>query len=187
MHVHIVHGYGASPSDHWFPWLKRELEKTGATVSIIDLPSPDDPEPEAWQRALAAQLPVLDGNTWFVAHSLGGIALLRYLESAAGTSAIGGYVLVSGFNGHLAVLPQLDGFAQPGIDYQRLSHIARNRVVIASEDDTIVPQALSRALAGSLDARFVPVERSGHFLDSDGFTEFPLVRDVLAEAVRSGR
>ncbi|MED4253322.1 alpha/beta hydrolase, partial [Priestia megaterium] len=23
--VYIIHGYGASPSNHWFPWLKEKL------------------------------------------------------------------------------------------------------------------------------------------------------------------
>ena len=185
MHVYIVHGYGASTSDHWFPWLKKELEQQGATVSIVDLPSPDDPSSDAWQNALEDQVSTLDKSTYFVSHSLGGIALLRYLESADINDGIGGYILVSGFNDNLPALPQLDSFRRPDIDYGRLVKIAKNRVVIAALDDAIVPYTLTEKLAGSLEAKFIPVAHGGHFLGGDGFTEFPLVLRVLEELSQS--
>lgn len=81
MRVHIIHGYAASPADHWFPWLERELERRGARVDIVELPASDAPRPEAWLQALEVQVGRPDRNTFFVAHSLGGITLLRYLES----------------------------------------------------------------------------------------------------------
>ncbi|MBG6245756.1 hydrolase [Candidatus Symbiopectobacterium sp. 'North America'] len=187
-HIYIVHGYGASPSEHWFAWLKSEMEKTGATVSIIDLPTPDDPQPQAWQRALETQVTSLDNNTYFVAHSLGSITLLRFLEKHPANAPIGGYILVSGFNERLSTLPQLDRFIKPDIDYGKLVQRASTRVVIAAPDDNVVPYRFSQALAKSLDARFITVEQGNHFLASDGFTEFPLVLAELKKVVAaSGR
>lgn len=186
MKVYIVHGYAASPADHWFRWLERELEHRGAEVSIVDLPDAQAPDPVAWQQALAVQLGALDEDTYFVAHSLGGITLLRYLESLPGQARIGGYVLVSGFNQALPSLPQLERFLKPDIDYARLTAMAGQRVVIAARDDDIVPFASSRALATALDARFVPVARGGHFLARDGFDEFPLLLEQFA-GMRAGK
>ncbi|HXH12507.1 MAG TPA: alpha/beta hydrolase [Alphaproteobacteria bacterium] len=187
MHIYIVHGYGASPSDHWFPWLKKEMEKMGATVSIVNLPSPNDPQPKEWQQALKAQVSPLDRNTYFVTHSLGGITLLTFLEGTPEAAEIGGYILVSGFNDSLPILPQLNSFKKPNIAYDKLSRMTKNRVVISAIDDSIVPHALSKALADSLDAKFIPVERGGHFLGSDGFTEFPLVLEELERVITSGQ
>ncbi|WP_202845075.1 RBBP9/YdeN family alpha/beta hydrolase [Luteimonas saliphila] len=181
--VYIVHGYGASPSDHWFPWLRDAMERRGATVSIVELPTPGDPQPDAWLQTLRAQVPAPDQDTWFVAHSLGGIALLRYLVAADAGARIGGFVLVSGFNDRLPILPQLDGFRDPDLDYGRLVRMAGQRVVIAADDDAIVPPPLSQDLARSLEARFVAVARGGHFLGSDGFERFPLVLDELEKAM----
>lgn len=187
-HIYIVHGYGASPSEHWFGWLKTEIEKTGATVSIIDLPTPDDPQPQGWQRALETQVTSLDKNTYFVAHSLGSITLLRFLEKHTSNTPIGGYILVSGFNERPPTLPQLDRFITPDIDYGKLVQRASSRIVIAAPDDAVVPYRFSQALAKSLDARFITVEQGNHFLGSDGFTEFPLVLTELQKAVAaSGR
>lgn len=179
MKVRIVHGYAASPVDHWFPWLKHELERQGAEVSIVELPDSQAPDPLAWQQALAAQLADADEDTWLVAHSLGCIALLHHLEQLPVQARIGGYVLVSGFNEPLSPLRQLDGFLEPGINYARLSAMAGQRVVVAARDDDIVPFASSQSLAASLDARFVAVERGGHFLARDGFVEFPLLLQLL--------
>lgn len=177
--VYIVHGYGASPADHWFAWLARALEREGVAVTILDLPTPTAPTPEAWQRALREQIRAPDAHTWFVAHSLGSIALLRYLAQSADTDGIGGFVLVSGFNAPLSALPQLDGFVAPALDTARLIRLAPQRIVVAAEDDAMVPHASSRALAAALDARFVSVPRGGHFLGSDGYTQFPLLLELI--------
>lgn len=181
MHLYIVHGYAASPNDHWFPWLKNEIEKRGTTVSIINLPAPDAPQPEAWQRTLEREITELNEDTYFVAHSLGCLALLRFLESRSADTKVGGYVLVSGFNAPLSILPQLDGFHKPDLDYDKLMQMTSERTVIAARDDTIVPFMLSQELAHFLDARFIAVERGNHFMESDGFTEFPLVLDALGQ------
>lgn len=181
--VYIVHGYGASPADHWFAWLARALEREGVAVTIVDLPTPSAPTPEAWQRALREQIRTPDAHTWFVAHSLGSIALLRYLaespDTDTDTAGVGGFVLVSGFNTPLPALPQLDGFIVPALDTARLIRLAPQRIVVAAEDDAIVPHASSRALAEALDARFVSVARGGHFLASDGYTRFPLLLELI--------
>ncbi|MED5619147.1 RBBP9/YdeN family alpha/beta hydrolase [Ideonella sp. BN130291] len=187
MHVYIVHGFDASPAHHWFPWLKQALQAQGHSASVVELPSPHEPDPTAWVQALQAQAAVLDRHTWFVAHSLGCIAVLRHLEQAPADAAIGGYVLVSGFNAPLAVLPQLDAFAKPDLDTPKLAAMAAYRSVIASSNDAGVPPALSQALAKDLDAKLVMVERGGHFLASEGFTEFPLVLDELERASQSAR
>lgn len=175
MQVYIVHGYCASGLDHWFFWLAEELRARGARVSIVELPAREPPEPDEWQVALATQVHALDRNSYFVSHSLGGIATLRYLESAAANETIGGYILVSGFNARLATLPQLDAFATPNLNCLRLANMAGSRVVIAARDDPSVPHAMSERLAISLRAAFVSVPRGGHFLASDGFCEFPLL------------
>jgi uncharacterized protein len=187
MQIYIVHGYSALPSDHWFPWLRDNLEQRGAAVSIVDLPSPDNPQPDEWQEALENQVSVLDRETYFVTHSLGSITLLRYLESITSNERIGGYILVSGFNGSLPNLRQLDSFQRIGIDYERLVQITGNRVVIAALDDASVPHAFTEKLAKSLDANFISVERGGHFLDSDGFTEFPLLLNEFENFINTGQ
>jgi predicted alpha/beta hydrolase family esterase len=64
--------------------------------------------------------------------------------------------------------------------------MTRHRIVIAAADDAIVPFPLTRALAASVASSFLPVERGGHFLASDGYRQFPLVFEELQKAAKSG-
>ncbi|MBD8575231.1 serine hydrolase family protein [Pseudomonas syringae] len=178
-HVYIVHGYRATPDDHWFAWLKQRLEQTGATVSVVALPPSINPRPQQWQQALAEQIPHPDDHSWFVTHSLGSIALLEYLATRKNLSTIGGYVLVSGFNERLSNIPQLDSFIRPDLDYRKLVQLTHNRVVIAARNDVVVPHAISETLAKRLEARFVSLPQGGHFLAAEGFETFPRVFEEL--------
>lgn len=178
-HVYIVHGYGAAPDSHWFPWLKERLEETGATVTVVELPSSGAPQREAWQQALRQQIPDPDSHSWFVTHSLGSIALLQYLSERKDLSTIGGYVLVSGFNEKLSNIPQIDGFIRPDLDYRRLIGLTHNRTVIAAQNDNVVPHGISEQLAKRLQARFISLPQGGHFLADGGFKRFPQVLEEL--------
>ncbi|WP_341540068.1 alpha/beta hydrolase [Mammaliicoccus sciuri] len=50
--------------------------------------------------------------------------------------------------------------------------------VIAS-NDRLVPRHLSERLAEKLQSQEVIVEHEGHFCDSDGYTEFPEVAEIV--------
>ena len=177
--VYIIHGYGASAEHHWFPWLKKELEKKDTNVVILNLPAPNSPNSNEWSNALKEQIKIIDKNSYFIAHSLGCISLLKFLEDLPYSTKIGGYILVSGFNAPLFILKELDAFLKPTIDYEKLKNISSNRVVISSKDDSIVPFNLSNNLSNCLEAKFIDLEKGGHCLESDGFKDFPLVLKEL--------
>lgn len=48
----------------------------------------------------------------------------------------------------------------------------KNCVVISAKDDAIVPTNLSYKLAKSLDADFIQTQKGGHFMESEGYTDF---------------
>jgi len=39
--VFIIHGSGDGSQEHWFPWMKKELEKLGHTVIAPQFPCKD--------------------------------------------------------------------------------------------------------------------------------------------------
>lgn len=182
--VTIVHGYMASPRDHWFPWLKAKLEAEGADVEVLDLPDSANAKADAWLDYLQANIHQPDANHYFVAHSLGCITLLRYLDGLPAQTRIGGFVLVSGFADSLSLLPQLDEFTTPPLDYRQLIGIAPKRVVIASRDDAIVPYRQTAALSRSLKAQLFSVPHGGHFLGSEGYVQLPVVYEQILSMSR---
>jgi uncharacterized protein len=179
--VYIIHGYGATPDNHWFPWLKEKLTADGATADILELPTPLSPNLNEWLDYLSQHAAPLTKDTYLVAHSLGCVALLKHLLQVTPKEQIGGLILVSGFTKSLPGLELLDEFTQEQLDYSQVIAMTTNRAVIASKDDSIVPYSFSKELAEEVDAALYPVESGGHFLDSDGFTELPVVYDVLRD------
>lgn len=186
-HVYIVHGYGATPANHWFGWLQEQLAADGITADILEMPAPLSPNLHEWLEHLSSTANVLKRDTYFVAHSLGCVSLLKYLLKAKLQEPLGGLVLVSGFTKPLPGLPMLDEFTQDQTDYSEAAALALKRAVIASRDDAIVPVALSKELAQVIHADFYEVEHGGHFLDSDGFTTLPIAYDVLRDMMGHGK
>lgn len=93
--VIIVHGWGGNPEEGWFPWLKKELESRGYRVSVPPMPDSDNPKIESWVRHLSKIVGKPDENTFFVGHSIGCQAILRYLETI--DTKVGGAVFVAGW------------------------------------------------------------------------------------------
>ncbi|MED4618937.1 RBBP9/YdeN family alpha/beta hydrolase, partial [Priestia megaterium] len=122
---------------------------------------------------------------YFVAHSLGSITLLNYLEQLDPLPEFGGFILVSGFSERLSSLPSLDPFTVKEVDYQKIISAANSRAVIAAKDDYIVPCELSQNFSKQLDASFYSVEKGGHFLEDDGFITFQLVYDILNNMMKA--
>ncbi|WP_421683017.1 serine hydrolase family protein [Stutzerimonas urumqiensis] len=185
--VYILHGYGAGPDEHWFPWLKTRLAEQGIEARVLAFPNADQPSATAWAEYLDQAVTRHDRQTYFVAHSLGVITLLRHIERLPASTTLGGMVLVSGFAERLPDLPQLDPFIPPSLDLREITDKVRQRFVLAAKDDSIVPYRLTQTLAEELGAAFELRETGGHFLGSDGFVEHPAVLGQVLRMVRAGK
>ena len=180
--VYVVHGYNASPTSHWFPWMKEKLSDKGVAVEILKMPNSSAPNLDEWTKHLSRSCE-FNEDSFFIAHSLGTITLLRYLEQAEVKERIGGFLLVSGFSRPLLELPLLDEFTQDPLDYDSIVKITTHRMVLASKDDPIVPFTYSKELADRIQAEFFQVEKCGHFLGIEGFTTLPIVYDLVSKAM----
>ena len=76
-------------------------------------------------------------------------------------------------------MPELSLFVKSPLQSRKIKQIVRHRAVISARDDVIVPFSLSQNLAELIGADFIARDKGGHFMDSDGFRELPLVYDVL--------
>lgn len=90
----ILHGTGDKPTNFWFPWLKRELEKRDYAVWLPDLPNAEFPNRKDWIPFL------LEGGkfteeTIIIGHSAGAQIILSLLEKL--DVKIQQAILVSGY------------------------------------------------------------------------------------------
>ncbi len=141
------------------------------------MPDPLSPDPQRWQQHLLDAQIELDKDTVVIGHSLGCVTLLRYLASQQ--QQVGGYLLVSGFTEEQATLPELKAHTDISLDYANLKSLSDKRISIISSNDSIVSPQSSRTLATLLETEVITVENAGHFLDREGFSEFPLILKVL--------
>ncbi|MCO4326435.1 MULTISPECIES: RBBP9/YdeN family alpha/beta hydrolase [Staphylococcus] len=178
--MYIAHGYHADPYQHWFPWLKNALEIEGHDVKVIKFPNPDTPRVEEWIRAMNEQVQHLNHDTLFVAHSLGVITTLKFLNDAD-ISSIGGVALVSGFKDRLPHMPELDAFVDQHIDYDALKIKLNHRFCIAAKNDTIVPFSYTAKLSDVLGAKLYVQEEGGHFCQEDGFESFNFLKQKIIQ------
>ncbi|KKL03790.1 hypothetical protein LCGC14_2622590 [marine sediment metagenome] len=189
--VIIVHGWGGYPEEGWFPWLKRELEKKGFTVTVPQMPNPEEPKIEAWVSHLAEVVGEPDEHTYFVGHSIGCQTILRYLETIDAKVGLpaqaGGAVLVAGF---FDVLTGLEGeeeraivkpWLETPIDFEKVKQAADNFVAIFSDDDPFVPLEKNRNIfEEKLGARVFVESNKGHFSGpTDKCTELPITLEAV--------
>ncbi|MCX4669224.1 alpha/beta hydrolase [Streptomyces sp. NBC_01381] len=176
----IIHGYGASPEDHWFGWLAGQLDAGGIPAGVPALPNPLDPDPAQWTEAVRAEVGVPDQDSIVVAHSLGCLTVLRHLRSLAEPWQLGTLVLVAGFVDRLPALPDLDAYIGDGCDVAGLSGRIGRLTVIRSDADPYVPVGHTDRLAGLLGVSADVVPGAGHFLASDGVTSLREAREAIA-------
>ena len=177
----IVHGFMASPEDHWFNWLKQQAEQAGISVTVPRLPDSQSPDPDAWLTALGQDIGRPDEDTWLVGHSLGCITLLNYLTQRYPDTSAAGLLLVAGFSEPVPGLEELNPFLRTPVDVASVISRVKHRAVIASLNDSIVPVEYSLRLSQQLAARFYGLPEHGHFLGSDGVITLPLAVELLTQ------
>lgn len=198
--VFLIHGWEGRPDNHWFPWLSLELKARGFEVNAPQLPNAANPKVKKWLGFLKGYVGRPDKNTYFVGHSLGCIAIARYLagmgrrtdaENTPPQSSplkrgggkgksekIGGCVFVAGFSGRLNV-PEIAEFYSLPFDAEKAKAHCGKFTLIFSDNDPYVPIEKSLEFAKQLGAKTILARGRGHFMQSDGVTALPPVLDAL--------
>ncbi len=178
-----VHGWGANHKSEWHPWLRAELEKLGFQVMVPDMPDTDAPDIGKWVSALGDAAGEVDENTFFVGHSVGCQAILRYLERVQ--TKIGGVVFVAPwFNLDNMESEEEEQIAYPWInneiDFEKIKSVApRIECLISSNEPYGFVELNKKTLEEKLGAHVQILENRGHFATYNGCFELPEVRDLV--------
>jgi predicted alpha/beta hydrolase family esterase len=181
----IIHGYQGYPEEAWLPWLKGELDARGYSACLPRMPNPESPTIAEWVGFIAGLVGNPDNETVMVGHSIGGQAVLRYLEriGAAGNSVGRTVIAASGFPPGLSLeeamkMAEGDQVLLPwltvGVDPKPVRAAAGACTVILSDDDPYIEVGSAEAaFREALDPHIVIEHCKGHLNDDSGLTELP--------------
>jgi predicted alpha/beta hydrolase family esterase len=186
----IIHGYQGYPAEAWLPWLKVKLEERGYKVCLPAMPHPDQPTIPEWISFITDLVGTPDPSTVIIAHSLGCVAVLHYLEKLGKSSlSVGGTVLVAGrfptgmapadaekkIEGDEILKPWLTSRVDP----KWVKSAAGKCTVILSDNDPYVSIEEARvSFQGNLTADVIIEHGKGHFNEDDKITELPSALDA---------
>lgn len=168
----IIHGWGGNPEEGWFPWLKKELETKGFKVLIPAMPNTEEPKIETWVPFLSQLVGIPDPNTFFVGHSIGCQAIIRYLEILPEGVKIGGAVFVAGFYNLRGLETEEEKrIAGPWVNTplndDKIRKTVNKAVAIFSDNDPFVLPENQTSWKERVGAKIIVEHNKGHFNEED--------------------
>lgn len=174
------------PADGWYPWLAKNLEDMGFSVGIPEMPDTNNPKIEAWTEHLQKTVGRCDENTFFIGHSIGCQAIMRYLEKLPKDEKSGGAVFVAGWFKLTGLEGEEERMASSSwlntpIDFEKVKSQAKKIICIFSDNDQYVPAENWEIFSKNLGAEILIEKGKGHFSGDDGVVELPIVLKKLLE------
>ncbi len=185
MRVFIVHRWDGTPQSDWYKWVRQELEQTGFQVHVPRMPHTTTPKIQEWISHLRKEVGTSDKDTYFIGHSIGCQAIMRYLETLPTAARIGGIILVAGwFTLQNLESKEMAAIARPWlttpIDFSQVRKKTNNITVFLSPNDPYVNLKENKALfERNLQATVIIEKGKGHFTAGERVTRVPeVVREI---------
>lgn len=171
----ILQGWYQKPKSNWYPWLKKELENRGYSVSLPDLPSmhSDTPDMKKQLQYIDA-LVTLDRDSIVFGHSLGALLGMRLAEKYSFNK----FILVAGWDFN-DLTQEHKLFWKTNIDHKKIKKNVREIYCISSDNDPYVTAFMAEEMSKRLGAQFILINGAGHFTDKDGITKIPQLLSFL--------
>ncbi len=186
-----MHGWGKTPDDDWIPWLRSMLERRGIAVYAPLMPDTGSPHIGTWVPYLSQIVNKTDRSTYFIGHSMGCQAIIRYLEMLDDDSKAGGAVFVAGFF-HLR-----DGtyknnqdreigeeWVTSPIDLDKVKGRMMRSTAIFSRDDPYVPVTDSEIFRRNLGSRVIIYPKRGHFTKESNTAELHVALNEVLNMIK---
>ncbi len=182
--AYIIHGWGGSSREPMLVSIASALKGKGYEVALPEMPDTDHPKIEAWVGHLSEIVKNPDPNTYFIGHSIGCQAILRYLETLPENTKIGGAVFIAPWFTLQELGEEEDPqIAEPWIDqpmnFGKIKSHFGKLIAIFSTNDPYVASENQKMFADRLGAKIILIKNAGHFTEDDGITELPVVVEKI--------
>lgn len=189
--VFIIHGWGGSPKKDWISWLRGELEKNNYEVITPEMPDSFNPKIDSWVSKLQDISKNLDKDTYFIGHSIGCQAIMRFLEKLPEKTKIGGAIFVAGwFNlteetyDEVYTRELASPWIKSSINFEKIKKHTSKFIDIVSDNDPYVSLSDSDLFKEKLNAKIIIINNKGHISGEDGVNKFPLLLNQILEISR---
>jgi predicted alpha/beta hydrolase family esterase len=167
--VIFVHRWSGGPLDDWRPWLKDELEQRGYKVINPEMPDMDTPVIEKWIGKLRDVVGTPDTDTYFIGHSIGCQAILRYLETI--DAPVDGAVFVAGWFDlknleDEEVIQTAKPWIETPINASKIEKVLTKSVLIISQDDPYDSYDMNIKRFTEFMSRVVVLPHTGHITET---------------------
>jgi len=158
----ILHGWDASPDEHWFLPAKEKFEKAGLKVFLPRMPGNYFPKKEQWLKIIKE---TIKSDNWIlIGHSLGGVAILKYLENAPFKAKQ--VVLIAAAYEPMSFGP-IENFFDAPFQWEKIKlHCPKFDIVVES-DDPVVPIEHGKNFAKKLGGKLHVLPGGTHFHSLD--------------------
>lgn len=166
-HALILHAWYNHPNDHWYPWLKTELENKGYNVDIPNLPTTDTDLPDLSKQFRVADKFIHDDSV-VIGHSLGALLGMRLAEKYP----LKQLILIAGWD-YNDLYPQHRLYWPNPMNHIAIKKNVKNIIVISSDNDPYTTAFEAEEMSKRLNAKFILIKGAGHFTKQFGINEFP--------------
>ncbi len=172
-HALILHAWHNLPGDHWYPWLKGELEKKGYRVDIPELPTMNTDLPDLAKQLAVAEVYITDA-TVVIGHSLGSLLAMRLAEANTYKTMI----LLAGWDfNELTAEHRL--FWKTPMNHEAIQKHVREIYCISSDNDPYITAITNEDMSKRLGGKSILVRGAGHFTADFGVTNIPEILSLV--------
>ena len=166
--IYLIHGWGGDSEGGWFKPLAEKLKKRNFEVIAPNMPETMNPKIENWVSYLKNNVNPNE-NTYFIGHSIGCQAIMRYLEALDENIEVGGCIFVAGWFNLTDETWDEDytkEIAEPWINkkinFEKIKKHCNNFLAIFSDDDAYVPLSDANLFKNNLNANIIIIKERGH-------------------------
>jgi len=156
-----------------------ELTKIGVEAHTLSMPDTEHPRCNAWVGTLKAAVGTPMPNDIFVGHSLGPMAIFRYLENLSQKIRVAGVISVAGFASGIKE-PEIESFFRTELNFENVKTKVRlGLVAINSDNDKWVPWEKAEELKNKFGSKLIRLHNAGHINEDAGYTQLPEALDRI--------
>jgi predicted alpha/beta hydrolase family esterase len=181
--VFLIHGFEGTPNGGWRPYLMRELEKQDVYACSLSMPSPEAPKLDEWLEEIKRHIDRNQNDyVYLVGHSLGGTAILRYLEKYTSPNLKG--VIIASAPCHQNANEKIRDFLSSDFEWIKMKNKVSKVIVIHGDNDPLVPISDAQEISQELGGELILIPDGKHLNGSAGFIELPEVLSALIEIIK---